>query len=60
MGLWVGHKHKAKFESQIASIIYEIKFEKCGDGGCICKTGYHTKGDFEIKEESIKEGHGSV
>ncbi|CBI22930.3 hypothetical protein VitviT2T_006069 [Vitis vinifera] len=43
---------------QLESIVYEMKFEESGDGGCICKTRseYHTKGEFEIKEESIREG----
>lgn len=43
---------------QLESIVYEMKFEESGDGGCICKTTseYHTKGEFEIKEESIREG----
>jgi hypothetical protein len=47
-----------KFES----IGYEVKFEAASDGGCICKmtSKYNTKGDFEIKEEDVKEGKEST
>ncbi|GMY16986.1 major strawberry allergen Fra a 1.04-like [Fagus crenata] len=42
---------------KLESIFYEVKFESAG-GGSVCKmiSHYHTKGDFELKEEDIKEG----
>ncbi|XP_055822042.1 pathogenesis-related protein STH-2-like [Solanum dulcamara] len=38
-------------------ISYDVRFEGCENGGCICKTisEYHTNGDFIVKEEEIKE-----
>lgn len=41
---------------KIESIVYEVKFEHSEDGGCVVKqiSEYHTKGDFEIKEEDVK------
>ncbi|KAL5541888.1 hypothetical protein UlMin_009598 [Ulmus minor] len=43
---------------KLESIDYEVKFEAAADGGCICKmtSKYNTLGDFEVKEEEIKEG----
>ncbi|XP_075640822.1 major strawberry allergen Fra a 1.04-like [Castanea sativa] len=42
---------------KLESISYEVKFVST-DGGSVCKmiSHYHTKGDFELKEEDIKEG----
>ncbi|XP_009594720.1 pathogenesis-related protein STH-2-like [Nicotiana tomentosiformis] len=39
-------------------ISYVVSFEGSENGGCICKTisNYHTKDDFVVKEEEIKEG----
>nr|XP_027188028.1 pathogenesis-related protein STH-2-like [Cicer arietinum] len=46
-----------KFES----IAYEVKFEAISDGGCLCKmiSKYNAIGEFEVKEEEIKEGRES-
>ncbi|KAF8392637.1 hypothetical protein HHK36_022986 [Tetracentron sinense] len=43
---------------KLESINYEAKFEPSADGGCVIKktSKYNTIGDFEIKEEQIKEG----
>lgn len=46
---------------QLDSIVYEIKFDKSGatdDGGCALKmrTEYHTKEEFDINEEIMREG----
>ncbi|KAG7967246.1 hypothetical protein I3843_08G089900 [Carya illinoinensis] len=42
---------------KLESISYEVKFEASGSSG-VCKmtSHYHTKGEFVIKEEEIKEG----
>lgn len=47
---------------KLESIAHEVKFEAASDGGCICKmtSKYKTKGDFEIKEEDVKEGKDSA
>ncbi|XP_010245449.1 PREDICTED: major allergen Pru ar 1-like [Nelumbo nucifera] len=39
-------------------IVYEVKFEACGDGGAVCKmrSEYHTAEGVELKEEEIKQG----
>ncbi|KAL2463508.1 Major allergen Pru ar 1 [Forsythia ovata] len=43
---------------KLESIVYEVKFEHTEDGGCVVKdtSEYHTKGDFELKEDDIKAG----
>ncbi|KAL2469595.1 Bet v 1 domain-containing protein [Abeliophyllum distichum] len=43
---------------KLESIVYEVKFEHTEDGGCVVKetSEYHTKGDFELKEEDVKAG----
>lgn len=43
---------------KLESIAYEVKFEAIDDGGCLCKmtSKYNAIGDFEVKEEEIKEG----
>ncbi|KAF8401410.1 hypothetical protein HHK36_012349 [Tetracentron sinense] len=43
---------------KLESITYEVKFERYGTGGCVCKMSseYHTIGDVEIKEEDIEAG----
>ncbi|CAI8590161.1 unnamed protein product [Vicia faba] len=46
-----------KFES----IAYEVKFKAINGGGCLCKmiSKYNAIGEFEVKEEEIKEGRES-
>ncbi|WVZ21726.1 hypothetical protein V8G54_009048 [Vigna mungo] len=46
---------------KLESIAYEVKFEATSDGGCLCKmtSKYNVIGDFEVKEEEIKEGRES-
>ena len=41
---------------KLESISYEVKFESAG-GGRVCKitSHYQRKGDFNVKEEDIKE-----
>ncbi|GFP83431.1 major allergen pru ar 1 [Phtheirospermum japonicum] len=48
-GGWLGDK--------IESIVYDVKFEEVGDGGCLIKitSEYHTKGDAILKDDDIKE-----
>ncbi|OWM88112.1 hypothetical protein CDL15_Pgr016685 [Punica granatum] len=43
---------------KIESVVYEVKFEASGDGGCVCKmtSEYHLKAGAELKEEDIKQG----
>ncbi|OWM88094.1 major strawberry allergen Fra a 1.06-like [Punica granatum] len=43
---------------KIESVVYEVKFEASGDGGCVCKktSEYHAKAGVELKEEDIKQG----
>ncbi|CAI9776041.1 unnamed protein product [Fraxinus pennsylvanica] len=43
---------------KIEKVDYEVKFEHSEDGGCVVKqtSEYHTKGDFELKEEDVKAG----
>nr|GLL26989.1 pathogenesis-related protein STH-2-like [Ipomoea trifida]GMC92000.1 pathogenesis-related protein STH-2-like [Ipomoea batatas]GMC99738.1 pathogenesis-related protein STH-2-like [Ipomoea batatas]GME18107.1 pathogenesis-related protein STH-2-like [Ipomoea batatas] len=43
---------------KVEIVYYEAKFEVSGNGGCVCKTTckFHTKGDYALKEEEIKEG----
>ncbi|XP_019181544.1 PREDICTED: pathogenesis-related protein STH-2-like [Ipomoea nil] len=43
---------------KLESVDYEAKIEASGNGGCVCKNTikYHTKGDYVLKEEEIKEG----
>ncbi|KAA8527408.1 hypothetical protein F0562_034877 [Nyssa sinensis] len=43
---------------ELESVVYEVKFEASGDGGCVCKmtSEYHTKGAIELKEDDIKAG----
>ncbi len=47
---------------KLESIAYEVKFEATSDGGCLCKmtTNYNTIGDFDVKEEEVKEGREST
>lgn len=47
---------------KIESISYEIKFEKSGDGECVCKmmSEYRTLGGYEVKEEEVKAGKESA
>ncbi|KAK7329497.1 hypothetical protein VNO77_23667 [Canavalia gladiata] len=46
---------------KLESIAYEVKFEASSDGGCLCKmtSKYNVIGEFEVKEEEIKEGRES-
>ncbi|XAR57034.1 hypothetical protein NMG60_11025035 [Bertholletia excelsa] len=43
---------------KLESIVYEVKFERYGFTGCVCKmtSEYRTKGDVEFKEEDIELG----
>ncbi|WP_160216508.1 MULTISPECIES: pathogenesis-related BetVI family protein [Bacteria] len=43
---------------KLEKICYDMKFEDTADGGCVVKvtSEYHTKGDFEVKEEDLKAG----
>ncbi|XP_061349215.1 pathogenesis-related protein STH-2-like [Gastrolobium bilobum] len=47
---------------KLESIEYEVKFEATNDGGCFCKmtNNYKTIGEFDVKEEEIKEGREST
>lgn len=47
---------------KLESIAYEVKFEATSDGGCLCKmiTNYNTIGNFDVKEEEVKEGREST
>ncbi|KAK7246351.1 hypothetical protein RIF29_41218 [Crotalaria pallida] len=47
---------------KLESIAYEVKFEATSDGGCLCKmtSKYNTIGEFEVKEEEVKEGREST
>ncbi|WJX96215.1 hypothetical protein P8452_77449 [Trifolium repens] len=47
---------------KLESIAYEVKFEATNDGGCLCKmaSSYKTIGDFDVKEEDVKEGREST
>ncbi|KAJ1375970.1 START-like domain superfamily [Sesbania bispinosa] len=46
---------------KLESIAYEVKLEATSDGGCLCKmtSKYNTIGEYEVKEEEIKEGRES-
>lgn len=46
-----------KMVGKVEIIYYEAKFEVSANGGCVCKTTckYHSKGDYVLKEEEIKE-----
>jgi hypothetical protein len=46
---------------KLESIAYEVKFEAISEGGCLCKMTsiYNAIGDFEVKEEEVKEGRES-
>ena len=46
---------------KLESIGYEVKFEATSDGGCLCKmtSNYNTIGEFDVKEEEVKEGRES-
>ncbi|OWM71167.1 pathogenesis-related protein STH-21-like [Punica granatum] len=43
---------------RVEKVVYEVKFETTGAGGCICKMTreYHAKGDVELRDEDIKQG----
>nr|GMD65621.1 pathogenesis-related protein STH-2-like [Ipomoea batatas] len=43
---------------KLERVDYEATIEASGNGGCICKNTnkHHTKGDYVLKEEEIKEG----
>ncbi|XVE82213.1 hypothetical protein DITRI_Ditri15bG0129500 [Diplodiscus trichospermus] len=43
--------------NKLEKITYETKLEPSATGGSVCKTTskYYTIGDFELKEEGIKE-----
>ncbi|OIW18385.1 hypothetical protein TanjilG_31525 [Lupinus angustifolius] len=43
---------------KLESIAYDVKFEAASNGGCLCKmiSNYNTIGDFDVKEEEVKEG----
>ncbi|CAL0306860.1 unnamed protein product [Lupinus luteus] len=43
---------------KLESIAYNVKFEAASNGGCLCKmiSNYNTIGDFDVKEEEVKEG----
>ncbi|KAL3634430.1 hypothetical protein CASFOL_021484 [Castilleja foliolosa] len=43
---------------KLEKVCYEIKFEATEDGGCVIKleSEYHTKGDFELKDEEVEAG----
>ncbi|RDX97848.1 Pathogenesis-related protein STH-2, partial [Mucuna pruriens] len=47
---------------KLESIGYEVKFEATSDGGCLCKmaSNYKTIGEFDVKEEEVKEGREST
>ncbi|KOM33469.1 pathogenesis-related protein STH-2-like [Vigna umbellata] len=47
---------------RLESIGYEVKFEATSDGGCLCKmtSNYNTIGEFDVKEEELKEGREST
>ncbi|KAK7264673.1 hypothetical protein RJT34_32283 [Clitoria ternatea] len=47
---------------KLESIAYEVKFEASNDRGCLCKmkSNYNTIGEFEVKEEEVKEGREST
>lgn len=47
---------------RLESIAYDVKFEATNDGGCLCKmaSSYKTIGDFDVKEEDVKEGREST
>lgn len=46
---------------KLESIAYEVKFETTSDGSCLCKmtSKYNVIGEFEVKEEEVKEGRES-
>jgi hypothetical protein len=46
---------------KLESIAYEVKFEAINEGGCLCKMRsiYNAIGEFEVKEEEVKEGRES-
>lgn len=46
---------------KLETIAYEVKLEASNDGGCLCKmtSKYNAIGEFEVKEEEIKEGRES-
>ncbi|KAL3648727.1 hypothetical protein CASFOL_005130 [Castilleja foliolosa] len=48
-GAWLGDK--------IESVVYDVKFEEVGNGGCTIKiaSDYNTKGDAALKDDDIKE-----
>ncbi|KAE9602577.1 hypothetical protein Lal_00050099 [Lupinus albus] len=43
---------------KLESIAYDVKFEAASNGGCLCKmiSNYNTIGDYDVKEEEVKEG----
>ncbi|KAH6768418.1 hypothetical protein C2S51_013754 [Perilla frutescens var. frutescens] len=43
---------------KLEKICYDLKIEDSEDGGCVVKvtSEYHTKGDFELSDEDLKEG----
>ncbi|KAK4787309.1 hypothetical protein SAY86_011142 [Trapa natans] len=43
---------------KVECVVYEVKFEASGDGGCVCKMSseYHSKEGVELEEEEIKKG----